>query len=63
MNFYTRFTERCFSVKLWNRFRICFLLIFNVAFHLVITNLFIEIVPRLHKVIVDIKSDHYFLIQ
>ena len=42
---------------------ICFLLIFNVAFHLVITNLFIHVVPRLHKVIVNIKSAHYFLIQ
>ena len=39
------------------------LLIFNVAFHLVITNLFIHVVPRLHKVTVNIKSSHYFLIQ
>ena len=68
--FYTRFTERCFSVRLWNYFLgsenflcICFLLIFNVAFHLVVTNLFIHVVPRLHKVIVNIKSDHNFLIQ
>ena len=34
-----------------------------MAFHLVITNLFIHVVPRLHKVIVNIKSAHYFLIQ
>ena len=40
-----------------------FLLIFNVVFHLVITNLFIHVVPRLHKVIVNIKITHYFLIQ
>ena len=39
-----------------------FLLIVNVAFYFVITNLFIHVVPRLHKVIVDIKSVHYFLI-
>ena len=38
-------------------------LILNVAFHLVITNLFIHVVPRLHKVIVNIKIAHYFLIQ
>ena len=37
--------------------------IFIVAFHLVITNLFIHVVPRLHKVTVNIKSTHYFLIQ
>ena len=41
----------------------CFLLIFNVAFHLLITNLFIYVVPRLHKVIVNNKIAHYFLIQ
>ena len=40
-----------------------FLLIFNVAFHLAMTNLFIHVVPRLHKVIVNIKIAHYFLIQ
>ena len=34
-----------------------------MAFHLVITNLFIRVVPRLHEVIVNIKSAHYFLIQ
>ena len=34
-----------------------------MVFHLVITNLFIHVVPRLHKVIVKIKSAHYFLIQ
>ena len=39
-----------------------FLVYFNVAFH-VITNLFIHVVPRLHKVIVNIKSAQYFLIQ
>ena len=38
-------------------------LIFNEAFYLVITNLFIHVVPRLHKVIVNIKIAHYFLIQ
>ena len=38
-------------------------LIFNVAFHLVITNLFIHVLPRLHKVIVNNKIAHYFLIQ
>ena len=36
---------------------------FYVAFHLVITNLFIRVVPRLHEVIVNIKSALYFLIQ
>ena len=41
----------------------CFLLIFNVAFHLGITNLFIHVVFRLHKVVVNMKSAHYFLIQ
>ena len=40
-----------------------FLLIFIVAFHLVITNLFIHVVPRLHKDIVNIKIAYYFLIQ
>ena len=34
-----------------------------MAFYLVITNLFIHVVPRLHEVIVNIKSAHYFLIQ
>ena len=38
-------------------------LIFNVAFHLVVTDLFVYVVPRLHKVIVNIKIAHYFLIQ
>ena len=38
-------------------------LIFNVAFHLVMTNLFIHVLPRLHKVIVSNKITHYFLIQ
>ena len=33
-----------------------------MAFHLVISNMFIHVVPRLHKVIVD-KIAHYFLIQ
>ena len=41
----------------------CFLLIYNVAFHLLITNLFIHVVPISHKVIVNIKSAYYFLIQ
>ena len=40
-----------------------FLLIFNATFHLVISNLFIHIVPRLHKVIVNIKIALFFLIQ
>ena len=40
-----------------------FLLIFNVTFHLVITNLFIHVVPRLHEVMLNIKIAHYFLIQ
>ena len=34
-----------------------------MRFHLVITNLFIHVVSRLHRVIVNIKSAHYFLIQ
>ena len=34
-----------------------------MAFHLVITNLFIYVVPRLDQVIVNIKNAHYFLIQ
>ena len=34
-----------------------------MAFHLAITNLFIHVVLRLHKVKVNIKSAHYFLIQ
>ena len=34
-----------------------------MAFHLVITNLFIRVLPRLHKVKVNIKSAHYLLIQ
>ena len=36
---------------------------FDVAFHLVITNLFFRDVPRLHKVIINIKSAHHLLIQ
>ena len=40
-----------------------FLLIFSVAFHHVVTNLFIHVVPRLHKVMVNIKIAHCFLIQ
>ena len=34
-----------------------------MAFHLVITNLFIHVVPRLRKVIVNIKIAHYFFNQ
>ncbi len=40
-----------------------FLLSFNVACYLVITNLFIRVVSRLHKVLVNIKIAHYFFIQ
>ena len=40
-----------------------FLLNFYVAVHLVITNLFINVVPRLHKVVVNIKIAQHFLIQ
>ena len=39
------------------------LLIFNEAFNLVITNMLIHVVFRLHKVIVNIKSAQYFFIQ
>ena len=34
-----------------------------MVFDVVITNLFIRVVPRLRKVIVNIKSAHYLLIQ
>ena len=34
-------------------------LIFIVAFHLVVTNLFIHVVPKLHKAIVNIKIALY----
>ena len=34
-----------------------------MAFHFVVTTLFIHFVPKLHKVIVVIKNAHYFLIQ
>ena len=34
-----------------------------MAFHLVITNLFVHVVPKLHKVKVNIKSAQCLLIQ
>ena len=40
----------------------CVKLFVNVAFYFVITILFIHVVPRLHKAIVNIKIAYYFLI-